>query len=234
MVQQEGQYVVGGTDAVYTVGLNRKEALLGDQPVMLPDPPTLVKGQPYVSSASLAQLTGLPMQWDPDRSQLVITPSAARAAEAGGGAVKPQATATGGNTVRALGAGKPDPQELIAFAKTLQGTPYRFGSGPYEQTGTFDCSSFVQYVYGHFGITLPRSSIQQSNVGGTVNEPDLQPGDLMFFFTPGRYDSNRTVGHVGMYIGGNQVIHTWGAPGVVVSDLNAYWRGRFLFAKRVM
>lgn len=234
-VQQQGQYVLGGTDAAYTVMLNRKEALLGDQPVLLPDPPTLVQGRPYVSAAALTQLTSMPIQWDSDRSQLVITPSAARTAEAGGGAAAAQRqTAAGGGAVRSLGVGKPDPQQLISYAETFKGTPYRFSSGPYEQTGTFDCSSFMQHIYGHFGVILPRSSIQQSNVGQTVPDGNLQPGDLMFFYTPGRYDNNRTVGHVGMYIGGNRFINTYGAPGVVITDFNDYWHGRFLFAKRVL
>jgi cell wall-associated NlpC family hydrolase len=257
-VQRNGQYVLGGTDAAYTVAMNRKEALQGDQPVLLPDPPALVNGRPYVSSASLSQLTGMQVKWDNSRSQLVLTPPAAQAGGAGVGAgtgraaVKSspsgtgigtgigtgraavQSAPSGTGTVKSLDVGTPDPQAIIAYAQTFMGTPYQFSSGPYDQTRTFDCSSFMQYVYGHFGVMLPRSSIQQSQVGQTVQMTDLQPGDLMFFYTPGRYDNNQTVGHVGMYMGGNQIIQTYGAPGVTISDFNDYWRGRFLFGKRVL
>jgi cell wall-associated NlpC family hydrolase len=47
--------------------------------------------------------------------------------------------------------------ELVDFAETLQGIPYKYGSNN-PKTG-FDCSGFVSYVFNHFGISVPRSSI---------------------------------------------------------------------------
>jgi len=121
----------------------------------------------------------------------------------------------------------------VNYAEKFLGVPYEFGSGPYPQTGTFDCSSFMQHVYDRFGVNLPRSSRGQSDIGKKVNMNALQPGDLLFFYTPGRYNSNRIVGHVGMYAGNDKIIHTYGSPGVTVSELDGYWEGRLLFAKRL-
>ncbi|MFC5451576.1 C40 family peptidase [Paenibacillus aestuarii] len=126
-----------------------------------------------------------------------------------------------------------NPDSLISFSKQYMGTPYQFNAGPYESSRAFDCSSFVQHVFGHFGISLPRSSQEQSTLGTLVDRSNLRPGDLLFFYTPGRYSSNRIVGHLGMYIGNNEMINTYGAPGVTITPLDAYWQGRLLFAKRI-
>jgi len=132
-------------------------------------------------------------------------------------------------------AGGTTSQKLIAFAETFNGTKYKFGSGPYEQTKTFDCSSYVQHVFKQFQIKLPRSSRQQSQVGQSVARSALKPGDIVFFYTPGRFSSNKIVGHVAIYKGNGQIIHTYGSPGVVTSDLNSKsWSNRYLFAKRVL
>ncbi|WP_249175135.1 NlpC/P60 family protein, partial [Clostridium tyrobutyricum] len=63
----------------------------------------------------------------------------------------------------------------------------------------FDCSGFVQYVYAHFGISLPRVSQDQQNVGAAVSRANLQPGDLVFFGNPAY--------HVGIYVGSGTYIN---------------------------
>jgi len=126
-------------------------------------------------------------------------------------------------------------QQVLAYSRTLLGTKYQFGAGPYEQARAFDCSSFVQHVFRRYDVELPRSSRQQSNVGRSVARDELQPGDLVFFYTPGRFNSNKIVGHVAIYQGNGQIIHTYGKPGVVVTDLNApSWSKRYLFSRRVL
>lgn len=92
----------------------------------------------------------------------------------------------------------------LSAAATAKGTPYVWGgTGP----SGFDCSGLVQWAYRKAGITLPRSSQAQSTVGTPVSERDLQPGDLVFFYRP--------VSHVGIYLGGGQVLHA-PEPGDVV------------------
>jgi len=84
----------------------------------------------------------------------------------------------------------------IQAALAQLGKPYVWGSsGP----DGFDCSGLMQYVYAAAGISLPHSSRAQSGLGSPVSRADLQPGDLVFFYSP--------VSHVGMYIGNGQMVH---------------------------
>ena len=90
------------------------------------------------------------------------------------------------------------------------GSPYRYGAaGP----NAFDCSGLVKWSFAQAGIVLPRTSLAQSTVGTPVAKADLQPGDLVFFYTP--------VSHVAIYIGGGQVVHasTSSSP-VKISNLS--------------
>ena len=90
-------------------------------------------------------------------------------------------------------------------------------SGP----DTFDCSGLTMYAYAAAGITLPHSSLAQSRVGVAVARADLQPGDLVFFYSP--------ISHVGMYIGNGQMVHSsvTGKPVAVTSvDKSGYVSAR--------
>ena len=83
------------------------------------------------------------------------------------------------------------------------GDPYVWAAaGP----DAFDCSGLMQYAYAAAGISLPHSSSMQSTMGVPVSRSELQPGDLIFFYSP--------VSHVGMYIGNGQMVHasTSGSP----------------------
>jgi cell wall-associated NlpC family hydrolase len=221
-------YSVGDTDSIIHLKMDQTQATAADNTIGLPQAPKLIDNKPYATTQSLSTLFGTPVNWNDSKTQVVVSPVDDSSLpyqqnKAGNGITRSLSAATTVNT-----------SDLINFAKTFLGTPYRFASGPYDQTHTFDCSSFVQYVYGHYGVHLPRSSRAQSLVGQPVPVDQLQPGDLMFFYTPGRYASNRIVGHVGMYAGNGQIIQTFGHPGVTISPFNSYWRNRLLFVKRVV
>jgi cell wall-associated NlpC family hydrolase len=112
-------------------------------------------------------------------------------------------------------------QTAVDTALAQQGKPYVWGgAGP----DSYDCSGLVQYAYAAAGIALPHSSNMQSTIGTPVAYSDLQPGDLVFFYSP--------VSHVGIYIGNGQMVHasTYGQP-VQVIDL-AYMPG-FNSARRL-
>ncbi len=85
--------------------------------------------------------------------------------------------------------------EVVAYASNFLGVPYVWGG---TSPSGFDCSGLVQYVYAHFGITLPRTSEEQQTVGTAVSMDELQPGDLVFFGSPAH--------HVGIYVGDGQFI----------------------------
>ena len=78
---------------------------------------------------------------------------------------------------------------VIAFSKTKLGCKYKYsGSGP----DVFDCSGFVMFVYGHFGVELPHGSSSQYLLGRKVKKADIRPGDLLFF------NRSKGIGHVAM------------------------------------
>ena len=78
---------------------------------------------------------------------------------------------------------------VIAFSKTKLGCKYKYaGSGP----DVFDCSGFVMFVYGHFGVELPHGSSSQYLLGRKVKRQDIRPGDLLFF------TRSKGVGHAAM------------------------------------
>ena len=127
---------------------------------------------------------------------MALTPLPALAAPASTSVATQSATAS---TSAAQGA--------VNTALAQLGKPYVWGgAGP----NGFDCSGLTQYSYGAVGIGLPHSARAQSGHGFPVARASLLPGDLVFFYG---------FGHVGIYIGNNQVVH---APtsGSVVKVIN--------------
>jgi peptidoglycan endopeptidase LytE len=119
-------------------------------------------------------------------------------------------------------------KELKKSAYGFLGTRYRFGGS--SRSGGIDCSSFVQKVFRELEVSLPRTAREQFEVGSSVAPGDLQKGDLIFFSTYASYAS-----HVGIYLGGNRMIHASSRDRrVVISPMNTtYYRSRFLGAKRI-
>jgi cell wall-associated NlpC family hydrolase len=87
-------------------------------------------------------------------------------------------------------------EKVVKYAKHFLGVRYVYG-GSTPSSG-FDCSGFVRYVYGHFGIRLAHSSFAQFTSGFRVGRGGLKPGDLVFF---------NGLGHVGIYVGNGKFIH---------------------------
>lgn len=116
--------------------------------------------------------------------------------------------------------------QVIETGKNFLGVPYKFGAKS-GITNEFDCSSFTQYAFAQNGIDIPRTSRKQSTAGEFVPRDQLQPGDLVFFYSP--------IHHVGIYIGDGKVLHTYGKPGVTISDMNSgWWDSHYTTARRVI
>jgi len=102
---------------------------------------------------------------------------------------------------------------------TQLGTPYvTAGKGP----GGFDCSGFVSWAFGQAGVSIPSSTAALQSVGSKVSYSNAQPGDLVFF------DTYKTNGHVGIYLGNGKFLGAQSSTGVAVADMNStYWTKNF-------
>jgi cell wall-associated NlpC family hydrolase len=127
-------------------------------------------------------------------------------------------------------------QQIISTGLQYLRTPYLFNSPSY-QSATFDCSSFIQYIFGINGILLPRNSRQQFTVGVPISFKQIKKGDLLFFTTKARkYRQGLSrIGHVAIYIGQGRILHTYRPVGkVMISELNSHWKQSLIGAKRVL
>ena len=122
-------------------------------------------------------------------------------------------------------------EEIVAYAKTFLGKPYVYGG---SSPSGFDCSGFTSYVYKHFGYTLSRSAAGQASNGTKVEKSELQPGDLVIF----KNNSLTKIGHVGIYIGDNKMIHaSEPKTGVIITDIDskAYkYPQRYVMGRRIL
>ena len=127
------------------------------------------------------------------------------------------------------------PIELLAYARTLIGIPYLFAST--DPSKGFDCSGFITYVFNHFNLKVPRSSVEFTNVGKEIELKKAEPGDLILF--TGTDSTIRIVGHMGIVenIRNDSLffIHSSSgkANGVVITPLSRYYMGRFVKVIRV-
>jgi cell wall-associated NlpC family hydrolase len=132
------------------------------------------------------------------------TPGSAWSTAATAAGLTPTRSAAAPSTSSTAGSGSATGSgaAVVQAAKGYLGVPYAWG-GTDPSTG-LDCSGLVQQVYSDLGIDLPRTSSQQATSGRAVASLDeAQPGDLVFF----DYSSSRPgVDHVGIYIGGGQMI----------------------------
>ncbi|QUL58192.1 C40 family peptidase [Paenibacillus tritici] len=225
-----GYTKLGYSDVMYMLRPDSSQVFSLGQKVTLPDVPVRREGQIYITPTALSKLLQTEVGWNPGTGEINIAAPSDREAAAedtsAGEAAKP---------LRIQSVSSVDTGELVSYAKKFLGVPYDFGAGPYEETKRFDCSSFTRHVFQKFGIDLPRLAKDQDNIGRRVSRSELEPGDLIFFTVPGRFETDAVPGHVGIYLGGGSFIHTWGDPGVQISELDSgYWSNVILHMQRVL
>ncbi len=118
-------------------------------------------------------------------------------------------------------------EQIVAFAEQFLGTPYVWaGSSP----SGFDCSGFVSYVFKNFGYTVNRTAASMYSNGVAVDKSELQIGDAVFFAS-----SSESIGHVGIYIGDGEFIHSSSGCGyVTISGLEeSYYSRMYVGARRI-
>jgi cell wall-associated NlpC family hydrolase len=143
-----------------------------------------------------------------------------------------QLSATG----NAVNTGSITPGELTRFAETLTGVPYVWASSD-PQVG-FDCSGFITYVFNHFNIAVPRSSIDFTNIGRSVSVGKAKRGDLILF--TGTDPLEKDIGHMGIVVtntiaDGLMFIHATSGRtmSVTISKLNEQYTKRFVRVSRI-
>ena len=117
-----------------------------------------------------------------------------------------------------------DVQAVLDFARDQIGKPYVWGgTGP----DGFDCSGLTQAAWAEAGVSLPRTTYDQVNAGTPVSRDQLEPGDLLFFY------SESSPSHVGIYSGNGNMIHGSNpAKPLEEIDLASYWDSVFTGAVR--
>lgn len=115
-----------------------------------------------------------------------------------------------------------DRDSIISYAKQYLGIHYLYaGNDPKKG---FDCSGFVNYVFKHFDVSVPRSSSGYKNLGVSKKPEDFKVGDVLVFYG---YKNRTVVGHVGIICEANgmssKFIHASSgkAGSVTISDLDS-------------
>lgn len=135
-----------------------------------------------------------------------------------------------------INTGKTTPDELVTFACSLEGIPYLYGSS--DPKKGFDCSGFVTYVFNHFNIAVPRTSVDFTPVNHPIDIKNAKRGDLILF--TGTDSTEKVVGHMGIIssLPGEKLkfIHSTSgkAYGVVeTSYYDSYYSTRYMKTIRV-
>jgi hypothetical protein len=249
-------YRIGDTDPIYEIRMGSNEAVKEEEALTLPKQARFLNGAPYLPLESFERLFQGESNYVVQGSKLILQPVDGEALPnpnddgPGGDDLEfgedPADPAAGEGEVWLPLDGDPDAlpalkdiniNSLITTARQYLGVKYKFSAKPYSSSYRyFDCSSFTRFVYGKYGVSLPRTARAQAKRGIAVSRKNLRRGDLLFFYVPGRFKSNKTVGHVGIYIGNGKMIHASPEPknGVQISSINnAYWKKTYLRARRV-
>ncbi len=151
---------------------------------------------------------------------------------------KPKTTTSNASTTKTKTFAKPlkiNRNDLVSYAKTFIGTPYKYGSA--IPANGLDCSGFIMVVFAHFDVKTPRVSRDFTNEGTTIKLSNAKAGDLILF--TGSDNSTGIVGHIGIVTDAGSTLtfisSTSGKNiGVVEAKLSGYWKTHFVKVIRVL
>ncbi|MDF2814372.1 MAG: hypothetical protein K0Q81_572, partial [Paenibacillus sp.] len=259
-IWNEDTMKLGVNGPEFELQANNQKALKADKPIPLGLPPVMKENALYIPVDSLADLFGSDMSFRSTDTEVTISPALIRVKSLEEYVVDPPAPqedmyfwekaalspdqptlgrVRGSHYKQpaALNAnGGLDFNQMEATAKRYLGIKYQFGTGPFSETGYFDCSSFMQFLFAKQNVDLPRTARAQAEEGTSVRKDDIRKGDMLFFYVPGRFRSDEVVGHVGLYLGDGMMIHSSPLPedGVQLTDINKpYWKNSYLKATRI-
>ena len=169
----------------------------GGPAVLAPGKPAAADAAPVLGSTIAAQAAADAKAYaEAQARQAAGRPAAPRNAPAPKPAPKPAVKQAPKPAAAAPAAGSSVGTRALALAKGKLGAPYVWGAaGP----SAFDCSGLIVWAYKQLGMSLPHSSATLSTMGRPVSKAALQPGDLVFFYSP--------VSHVGIYAGNGMVLN---------------------------
>lgn len=249
------QLFIGDIDPAYAITVGSRQAMKEGQEIVLSAPTMRKNDRLLAPLTALSDLFGRDIRYRVETDSIVLRADTDHAPSNDGNDSRlsaqsvssPQpnvepffrdAVGDSGSASRGMTAlaSRVDADALIDTAKHFMGTPYLFGAAHYSKSQKFDCSSFTQYVFGKYGIELPRVARRQAEQGTPVSRHSLRKGDLVFFSVPGRFKSDNIIGHVGIYIGNGQMINTYSdKKGVHIANMNnGYWSEQYLSARRVI
>lgn len=178
-------------------------SVAAEQAVLLKDLQTTqdrFKSQLESQQAKVAGLQKAYQQWL-DAQRAAAQAATTTPPTGGGGSFVPPANASAA-------------QVAIAAARQQIGVTYVWGTS--NPGVSFDCSGLTMYAWGQAGVSLPHSSAMQAAVTPDVSRDQLQPGDLLFFYTP--------ISHVALYTGNGMMVDaSHPGPGGEVAEDPVYW-----------
>lgn len=209
------------SDKCYIIGLNQGwyKVLYGSKACYIRSDYLSLSEIPYENRAS----SNAPKYFRQGKA-IAPLPGTSTASQAGSTSSSAAASQTGSlSSASATGA------QILAKAAQYLGTPYVYGGA---SPSGFDCSGFVYYVYGTFGLSVGRTPEAQYGAGTVVDKASLQPGDIVLFANT--YASG--ISHSGIYAGNGQFIHSPNSRSTVsYSDLTSgYWSEHFYCGIRVV
>jgi cell wall-associated NlpC family hydrolase len=247
---------IGDNDIVYKIKVDSTEARNEDEVVKLSNAPVLIDGKTYIPAEDVTKIFEGAMNAEIQNQKFVLHPTNPpvdrneifetneEVTDDDFFADDPEDPAGDAEVWSPLSQDESIPtikdiniSKMLGTARNYLGVDYKFGAKHYSKSKRFDCSSYTKYVYGKYGVTLKRISKNQAKQGTAVSRKNLRKGDLMFFYVPGRFKTNKTIGHVGIYIGNNKMIHSSPQPknGVQITSINkAFWKKTYIKSRRVV